>query len=75
MKKKGLFSRDFIVQAAGLFISIVVVFSVYKYYIWPVSEDIEITNSIQASQNPDGVFIPKKSVTAVSYTHLPSPRD
>ena len=63
MKKKGLFSRDFIVQAAGLFISIVVVFSVYKYYIWPVSEDIEITNSIQASQNPDGVF-------TVSYTHL-----
>ena len=65
MKKKGLFSRDFIVQAAGLFISIVVVFSVYKYYIWPVSEDIEITNSIQASQNPDGVFIPKKSVTVI----------
>jgi len=65
MKKKGLLSRDFIVQAAGLFISIVVILSVYKYYIWPVAEDIEITNSIQASQNPDGVFIPKKSVTVI----------
>ena len=65
MKKKGLLSRDFIVQAAGLFISIVVILSVYKYYIWPVAEDIEITNSIQASQNPDGVFIPNKSVTVI----------
>ena len=65
MKKKGLLSREFIVQAEGLFISIVVFLSVYKYYIWPVAEDIEITNSIQASQNPDGVFIPKKSVTVI----------
>lgn len=65
MKKKGFLSRDFIVQTVGLFVSIVVVFSVYKYYIWPVAEDIEITNSIQASQNPDGVFIPEKSVTVI----------
>lgn len=65
MKKKGFLSRDFIVQTVGLFVSIVVVFSVYNYYIWPVAEDIEITNSIQASQNPDGVFIPEKSVTVI----------
>ena len=65
MKKKGFLSLDFIVQTVGLLVSIIVVFSVYKYYIWPVAEDIEITNSIQASQNPDGVFIPKKSVTVI----------
>lgn len=65
MKKKGFLSRDFIVQTVGLFVSIVVVFSVYKYYIWPVAEDIEITNSIQASQNLDGVFIPEKSITVI----------
>ncbi len=65
MKSKGFFSRDLIIQTVGLIVSFAVVFSVYKFYIWPVAEDIEITNSIQASQNPDGTFTPERSLTVI----------
>lgn len=65
MKSKGFLSRDFIIQTGGLFFSIIVVFSLYKFYIWPVAEDIRITNNIQASQNPDGTFTPERSFTVL----------
>ncbi len=65
MKSKGFLSLDFIIQTVGLIASVVVVLTAYKFYIWPVAEDIEITNSIQASQNPDGSFVPERSFTVI----------
>ena len=65
MKNKGFLSRDFLIQTMGLIVSVIVVLLVYRFYIWPVSEDIEITNSIQKSQNLEGAFIPDRSVTVI----------
>jgi len=62
MKSKGFLSRDFIVQAVGLLVSIVVVVTVYNTYILPVADEIKITNEIRASQNPDGSFVPDRSM-------------
>ncbi len=62
MKNKGFYSRDFMVQFLGLFVSIIVVTAVYKGYIWPTADEVKITNEIRASQNPDGSHVPEKSI-------------
>lgn len=62
MKKKGFLSRDFIIQAVGLLVSVVVVVTVYQTYILPAADEIKITNEIRASQQSDGSFIPERSM-------------
>lgn len=62
MNKKGLLSNDFIVQALGLLFSIIIVAIVYSQYIRPAAQDIEITNLLQTTQNPDGSLSANRSV-------------
>ncbi len=65
MKSKGFFSRDFIIQTVGLLASIVVVVTVYESYIKPSAKEIELTNTIRASQNPDAPYVPERSMTVL----------
>lgn len=65
MKNKGFFSRDFIVLSLGLLVSIFFVGSVYRYYIWPTAEDIEIARRVEASQNPDQAQVAPRSAVVI----------
>ena len=65
MKNKGFLSRDFIIQFVGLLVSTIVVLAVYKGYIWPTADEVKITNEIRASQNPEGSYVPEKSVAVM----------
>ncbi|MDQ8203267.1 MotA/TolQ/ExbB proton channel family protein [Pelagicoccus sp. SDUM812003] len=65
MKKKGFFSREFIVLTLGLIFSILFVGSIYRYYVWPIAEDIEIASRVEASQNPDQPIVANRSVVMI----------
>ena len=65
MKNKGFLSRDFIVLTLGLIVSIVVVGSVYRNYVWPVAEEIMIASRVEASQNPDAPMVANRSVVMI----------
>ncbi|MDE0767788.1 MAG: MotA/TolQ/ExbB proton channel family protein [Opitutaceae bacterium] len=65
MKSKGFLSRDFIIQVVGLVFSIVVVVTVYNTYILPAADEIKMMDDIRASQNPDGGFIPERSLVVL----------
>lgn len=65
MKNKGFLSRELMVLAFGLLLSVIVVGSLYRNYIWPVAEDIEIASRVDASQNPDAPKIANRSFVMI----------
>jgi len=65
MKNRGLFSKEFFVNATGLIVSIVVVGAFYSGYVRPKAENIEITTELQASQNPDEPMVADRSFVMI----------
>lgn len=65
MKRNGFLSREFLVISLGLIVSVLVVFSVYRSYIWPVAEDIEIASLVEANQNPDKPKVASRSFVII----------
>lgn len=65
MNRKSLLSREFLVLSLGLIVSILVVFSVYRLYIWPVAQDIEIAGLVEANQNPDKPQVASRSFVVI----------
>lgn len=65
MKKKGFYSKDFIVITIGLLLSIVFVNALYEYYIRPLAQDIEITSRLQTAQSPDQSFAANRSLAII----------
>ncbi len=65
MKNKGFLSRELIVLALGLVLSVVVVGSLYRNYIWPIAEDIQIASRVDASQNPDAPMVADRSFVMI----------
>ncbi len=65
MKRSSFLSREFIVLALGLVFSVLVVFSVYRYYVWPVAEDIQIASLVEANQNPDKPKVANRSMVVI----------
>lgn len=65
MNRKSILSREFLVLSFGLVLSIFVVFSVYRLYIWPVAQDIEIAGLVEANQNPDKPQVASRSFVVI----------
>lgn len=65
MKKKGLYSRDFLVITTGLILSIIFVNIVYESYIRPIAQDIEIKSRLEASQRPDDAKTANRSFAII----------
>lgn len=65
MKKKGFLSREFVILTLGLLFSILFVGAIYRYYVWPVAEDIEIASRVEASQNPDKPLVANRSLVMI----------
>ncbi len=65
MKNPGFLSREFIILVLGLVFSVFLVGSIYRYYIWPVAQDLEIASLVEASQNPDDPMIANRSLVVI----------
>lgn len=65
MNRKSLLSREFLILSLGLVFSILVVFSIYRLYIWPVAQDIEIAGLVEANQNPDKPQVASRSFVVI----------
>ncbi|MBC2605707.1 MotA/TolQ/ExbB proton channel family protein [Pelagicoccus albus] len=61
MKRNSFLSREFLVISLGLVVSVLVVFAVYRSYIWPTAEDIKIASLVEANQNPDKPKVASRS--------------
>lgn len=53
------------VISLGLIVSVLVVFSVYRSYVWPVAEDIEIARLVEENQNPDAPKVASRSFVVI----------
>lgn len=65
MNRNSILSREFLVLSLGLVLSVFVVFSVYRLYIWPVAQDIEIAGLVEANQNPDKPQVASRSFVVI----------
>ncbi|MBK1877003.1 MotA/TolQ/ExbB proton channel family protein [Pelagicoccus mobilis] len=65
MKRNSFLSREFLIISLGLIVSVAVVFSAYRFYIWPVAEDIEIASLVEANQNPDKPKVASRSFVII----------
>lgn len=65
MKRNSFLSRDFLIQASALVFSVLLVFWVYRSYVWPTAEDIEIASLVEANQNPDKPMVANRSVVVI----------
>lgn len=61
MKRSSFLSRDFLVISLGLIFSVFFIFSIYRAYIWPTAEDIQIASLVEANQNPDKPKVASRS--------------
>ena len=65
MKNNGFISRDFLVMTIGLIVSVFFVGSIYRSYVWPVAEDIQIASRVEATQNPDEPQVADRSIVMI----------
>lgn len=65
MNRKGFLSREFVILTLGLIFSVLLVGAVYRYYVWPVAENIEIASRVEASQNPDQPLVANRSLVVI----------
>lgn len=65
MKRNSFLSREFVILFLGLVFSILVVFSVYRFYIWPIAQEIQIAGLVEANQNPDKPMIANRSFIVI----------
>lgn len=65
MKRNSFLSREFVILFLGLVFSILVVFSVYRFYIWPIAQEIQIAGLVEANQNPDKPMVANRSFIVI----------
>ncbi|EDY83168.1 transporter, MotA/TolQ/ExbB proton channel family protein [Verrucomicrobiia bacterium DG1235] len=65
MKRNSFLSREFLILTLGLVFSVLVVFSTYRLYVWPIAQDIEIASLVEANQNPDKPMVANRSIIII----------